>query len=195
MSPMDLPHFLVTATQGASRGGRYDPSPFIGEGWCGFVFTEKERFAQGRFTRVDPVQHTCEFLPDDPAATGCLRVGQSYPYLDGYWGERAELVLGAARTWCETAFQPADAVRFKTPHGEFWRRASDVEPADGTLISEGWDHEHCSICWEKIGCFGQASGFLSEDDWVCGECFRQFVSPKSIAFVTWQKGYIPPSGS
>ena len=195
MSPTDLPQFLVTATHGESCRGRFDPSPFIGERWIGCIYLGDGRFIWGRFTRVDQIQHTCEFLLDDPTAAGLLRTGGSYPYLDGYWGERAELVLDAERAWRESDFQPTDAVRVPAPQGVWLTRSTDEAPIGGDLVPKGWDHEHCSICREKIGCGGQASGFVDEkDDWVCGECFRQYVAPRSLAFVTWQTGYVHPPG-
>jgi hypothetical protein len=82
MSPADLPRFSVTATHGGICGGRYDPSPFIGERWIGCVYLGDGRFIWGRFIRVDQAQHTCDFLPDDPTAAGLLREDGSYPYLD-----------------------------------------------------------------------------------------------------------------
>jgi hypothetical protein len=73
-----------------------------------------------------------------------------------------------------------------------WIRPAGAAPQGGELIPGGWDHEHCSICWETIGGGGQVAGFVSgEDDWVCGECHRHFVAPRSLAFVTWQPGFRP----
>jgi len=152
----------------------------MGEGRIGSVYAGDGRFIRGRFIGVDPAQHTCDFPPDDPTTAGLLRAGSSYPYLDNYWGDRAELVLDEGRTWREADFQPRETT-----------------PIGGELIPGGWDHEHCSICWERIGCGGQAAGLVSganDWDWVCGECHRLFVVPRSLEFVTWQAGFNHPSG-
>lgn len=194
MRPSELPRFLITAALDGSCIGRFDPSPFIGESWIGCLYLADERFIWGRFIQVDLRQHTCEFLPDNPTTMVLLRVGTPYPYLDGYWGERAELVLKTDQTWREANFQPSDAVQVSVPQGIMWTRSTEKAPI-GDRIPNGWDHEHCSICWERIGCEGQATGFVNEaDDWVCGECFGLFVSPKSLAFVIWQPGYLHPTG-
>jgi hypothetical protein len=105
---------------------------------------EDARFIWGRFIGVDQTLHTCHFLLDDPIREGLLRAGGSYPYLEGYWGERAELVLDEDQTWREADYRPRDTTRI-----------------GGGVIPGGWHHEHCSICWERIGVGGQPSGFVS----------------------------------
>jgi hypothetical protein len=176
MSPADLPRFSVTTARPEGCSGQFDPSPFMVEGHLGYIYVGNGRFIRGRFVVADPIQHTCDFLCEDPTVRGRLQEGASYPYLDSYWGDRAELVLDEGRTWQEAEFQPYDAISTR-----------------GEVLPGGWDHEHCSICWETIGCGGQAAGFVSGDDWVCGECYRRFVVPKSLDFVLWQAGYAGPS--
>jgi len=96
-----------------------------------------------------------------------LERGRAYPYLDGYWGERAELVYDAARVWVRAEFRPRDSVR------------------QGKVISGGWDHEHCRICWEKISESTQPFGYHDQDeDWVCESCYEKYVTTKSIDFIT-----------
>jgi len=156
MSPTDLPRFTARAFHGGGWSGRFDPSPFLGERWIGCVDTGDGRFLWGRFIGIDLPRHTGNFVPDDPDAADILHAGGSYPYLDGYWGERAELVLDATRTWRESDFHPRDAI------------STGSERFPG-----GWDHEHCSICWSKIDRGGKGAGFVSganDSDWVCGEC-------------------------
>jgi hypothetical protein len=196
MSTTDLPRFSVTAIQSGRGSGRFEPSPLIGEHWIGCIYVGDGKFLWGRFVAVDHAQHTCDFQPDDPTAMCLLRAGGSYPYLDGYWGERAELVLDPERTWREAEFQLADAVQVPSAQGVLWTRSSEAAPAGGDLVPDGWDHEHCSICWEKIGRGGAGVGFVSgADDWVCVGCYHRYVASRSLAFVNWQTGYDSPSGS
>ncbi len=64
------------------------------------------------------------------------------------------------------------------------RHGSGDAPAGGRIVSGGWEHEHCRICWEKIGQGGAPTGFLSEDDeWACTRCYQEYVLPKSVGFV------------
>jgi hypothetical protein len=134
------------------------------------------RFLRGKFIGIDQAERSCNFYPEEPTPSERLHIGVSYAYLDRYWGGRAALVLDECRSWREAVFQPYDAIS-----------------TGGEVLLGGWDHEHCSICWETIGCGGQAAGFVSGDDWVCGECYRRFVVPKSLDFVRWQAGYAGPS--
>jgi hypothetical protein len=62
-------------------------------------------------------------------------------------------------------------------------------PIDGVRVPAGWDHEHCSICWEKIGAGGQTVGYVDQsNEWVCQACHKNFIEPGSIGFVTWIGG-------
>ena len=41
--------------------------------------------------------------------------------------------------------------------------------------TEGWDHEHCLFCWEKLN--GPGSQWYraeSGKDWICPVCFEDF---------------------
>jgi len=47
------------------------------------------------------------------------------------------------------------------------------------LVEEGWNHDHCEMCIERIdneNPDGFTDGFL----WLCTDCFRRFILPKSI---------------
>lgn len=39
-----------------------------------------------------------------------------------------------------------------------------------------WDHEHCELCFEKIGTGGLPGGYATADRyrWLCPECWRDF---------------------
>lgn len=39
-----------------------------------------------------------------------------------------------------------------------------------------WDHEHCELCFEKIGTGGIAGGYATADEyrWLCPVCWRDF---------------------
>lgn len=40
------------------------------------------------------------------------------------------------------------------------------------------DHEHCSFCWDKFGCYDGMlkEGYSTEDGrhWICESCYRDF---------------------
>lgn len=75
--------------------------------------------------------------------------------LDGYWGERAEIVLDATIHWNEAKF----------------------------TAKKEWDHEHCAICWAKISESENTAYYLGADRPVCSECYQNYIQPKSLGFV------------
>ena len=168
----ELPRLSITAVAEGQFIGALDPSPYIGENWVGCVITTEGRFVWGRFVRVDTTANLCTFKPDETDNLSYLEVGRAYPCLDGYWGERAELVLDRQRIWRRARFEPSDAIWFKRTEGERWTSpASNAGTEDGEIVKGGWDHEHCAICWETLGSGGQAEGFLSPPHtWVCETC-------------------------
>jgi hypothetical protein len=185
MQPADLPHFTVAALHSDSCEGRFDPSPWVGEGWITGLYLAGGRFLWGRFRDIDLPARTCLFCPDSTAELSVLRSGESYPFMDGYWGERAELVLSENRHWQRALFEPADMVRYPAAGGGWMAtRLSPEAPSGGQVVPGGWDHEHCDICQQKIGHAGEPEGFFSPpDSWVCAECYPRFVAPRSLAFV------------
>ena len=42
-----------------------------------------------------------------------------------------------------------------------------------------WDHDHCSICWEKIsdlkGTEHEAYADEENFDWICKSCFKKYI--------------------
>ena len=99
MQLADLPRVKLERVQEKGIGCRYDSSPLIGEGWIGCLFVGDGRFIWGRFQQVDTATGVCVFVPDEIEELRELRAGQSYPYLDGYWGRQAQLVLDESRAW------------------------------------------------------------------------------------------------
>lgn len=134
-----------------------------------------------------------EFVPDDRDAVTAILAQPHWEVLDSYWGERAELVLDETREWSRASFEPRAAVQFSSPGGRI-RGALDLatlralsgpsRPEDLEVVPDGWDHEHCELCWEKIGLGGQAQGYVSRNaNWVCASCYTAFIEPRSLSFI------------
>jgi formylmethanofuran dehydrogenase subunit E len=127
------------------------------------------------------------FVLDNSGEASYLRKGQEYDYLDGYWGQRAELVLDRARKWTRAEFKPRDAVAFEL-------EGQSISAERGTPLFEGaeaahrvpggWTHAHCNICWETIGPSGRKTGYRDQnDEWVCESCYESYVEPKKLDFI------------
>jgi hypothetical protein len=120
------------------------------------------------------------FAPVSPHQVDDILARSEWEILDGYWGERAQIVLDEASRWHKTHFQASDAIGAA---GVMRREATD-DDWDSEMIKHGWDHEHCAICWEKLGRSGQLEGYLSTQSvWVCEQCYVNFVEPRSLEFI------------
>lgn len=180
-----LPQYVVSTVSERGFIGVYDQSALIGDGWIGVLLLSDGTCIWGRFCDLDPAAHTASFLPDDPRDLLRAHAGNSYTYLDGYWGERAELVLDRSVQWKPAAFEPQDAVQYATPDGTARTVFRADAPPGGTVVPKGWDHDHCEICWATISQATSDRGYLTSDHrWVCTVCYDAYVVNRSLEFVT-----------
>lgn len=193
MTPADLPQFTVTEVLPDRCIGRFSPSPWVNENWIAGLHLGEHRFLWGRFCLVFRDAAKCSFSPNHPNDLARIRVGTTYPYIDGYWGERAELVLDAGRAWKQREFEPSDMVMLPGSDGTTFGTSAVGDGPVGTIVPGAWDHEHCDVCNRKIGCGGEAEGYFSTPDaWVCEECHSTYVLPRSIAFAELNGGWPRP---
>ena len=96
-----------------------------------------------------------EFTLADPHTIPPFHAEEEVEVFDGYWGERAQLVLSESTSW-----SPAT-----------WRQSED--------------HDHCAICWATISAHENRSHVESSDGVrVCPACYRNYVQVRSLAFIT-----------
>lgn len=201
-----LPTFTLIAAQdndsevaGTISSTTYGNEDWVGDGWIGFLMA-LGKLIPGRWRHMDEAWN---FVPEDPALCRTIRGRNDWEILDGYWGQRAEIVLGLHRKWRRTRFEASDSILFKGEDDTIEREATatdrqiirlypanadEEEAADandrGEIIKDGWDHEHCSICWQKISPIAQPEGYFSPPHtWVCVRCYDQFVQPRSLGFI------------
>lgn len=124
---------------------------WIDDGWIGYL-RYGTRLVPGRWRAAgDAWQFTLRRAADLEALEGVSEVEA----LDGYWGERAELVLSEDLTW-----GPAE-----------WRKAAD--------------HDHCAICWATISIPENQHHFRASDgSRVCSACYHGYVRVRSLGFIT-----------
>ena len=136
---------------GAVSSTRCGRETWIGDGYLGYLKYES-LLVPGRWHLRG--EHW-EFVPGRPEHLTPLRQVAEFEVLDGYWGERAELVLDHALAWA---------------HDEW-------------SIEE--DHDHCSICWAAISMATNRDHFVSGSrKRVCKPCHREYVITRSLGFVT-----------
>jgi hypothetical protein len=187
----ELPTFTVDRLEGDRAFGGVDRALWIGERHLGDVLLPDGRFVAGRFVNVNFGTLTAWFVLTTSEELALLQVGERYRRFDGYWGERAALVLDRNRRWTQRTFAPVDAVAYKRPRDTLFGKATNQNlPEGGTLINGGWDHEHCEICSAKISPHTHPVAMFSEPDhWICRECYEKFVVPHSLDFI-----YVEESG-
>ncbi len=179
-----LPTFTINRLEHDRVIGTFDKPLWIGERHLGDLLLPDERFVSGCFVNVDLQGHTATFVPTAAEDISAMLSGMTYPRLDGYWGERAALILDRQRHWSQRMFEPVDAVAFKGTGGTLVKATNQNLPEGGTVIKGGWDHEHCDICWETISPQTDPVAMFSEPDhWICRKCHESFVVPRSLDFI------------
>jgi len=167
----DLPKFRVeTVSQEDIQTvivGKVNRWKWIGEKHYAYLVLNKNILIEGRFRNVDEKTFKATFIPESPVEREKIQPKKTYPYLDGYWGERVQLVLDNSLSWTKADFTIS-------------RRRDGSKKS----IKEGWDHEHCDICWATISLHENISYMKSSnDDIVCLECFEKYVEKQCIDFI------------
>jgi len=84
----------------------------------------------------------------------CGTGSSEFDVLDGYWGDRAALVLDSCLAWVPDEWTQAD------------------------------DHDHCAICWAHIYVTENRDHFASSTGKrVCAACY-DYVRSRSLDFIT-----------
>jgi hypothetical protein len=93
-----------------------------------------------------------------------LAVGDVVLY-QGWWDpDQFVIAQTTPETWQLVAFEPLDA--------ELIRHDGSTE-----IIPGGWDHEHCRLCWAKIGKSDDQlrRAYFDGSDWLCTGCYETYV--------------------
>src|SRR5262245_52679649 len=116
-----LPLFRVEGAALGEAGGvvgtvtrtTHGGQSWIGDGWIGFLKMGATMVAGRWHSRGN----SWEFVPDEAELVKAILAHPEAEVLDGYWGERAELVLDETLSWSRATFQPTDAIRYRGPDG------------------------------------------------------------------------------
>ena len=110
------------------------------------------------------------------------------PYVDDYWQPRdIAIAIDEKMVWNKIKFKATDAEYFKTGGVVGWQEVGKNIP-DGAerlgIKKDGWDHEHCNYCNERISENEHKIGYNNKrNDWVCETCFSKYIKQHSIAFM------------
>ena len=144
---------------------------WVGEKHAAYLYVNKEKVIEGEFQDVNEIEKSVKFITTD-LILDIVKANETYPFFEGYWGQRAALVFDNSLQWEKTNFKPRDAIKHK-------------DDGSKELIKDGWDHEHCDICWVTIDLHKNTVYMKSNLYFlVCLECFENYILKKSIDFIT-----------
>ncbi len=185
-----LPQFTITAIRsGPDIGyeGLFDSRIQLGTNWYGYL-VDVQLFTcfEGFFSISLPDSASATFIPEKKS--GQLHIGQKLAWFDGYWGERAAIVLDKTMEWRRELFKSSDVMQYRSGNsiirGPVGQQPTFPVEGEGVLVPGGWDHEHCLICWQTISEYEQPYGYKNRNEgWICEECFHHYVESKSFGFL------------
>jgi hypothetical protein len=175
-----LPLFAIQHLESDTVSGKADASHWIGADHI-VALVLGDRFIWGKWMEGSQSGGSSSIRLDNATDAAALRTGVAYPFIDSYWGDRAELVLDVSTSWRQSVFTPVDAVSYA---GGTLVTKAGPDDVSGQILAGGWDHEHCEICYATIGTGGQAMGWANSGGrWVCEKCYVAYVATRSLAFV------------
>jgi hypothetical protein len=177
------------------------------------VFTHLRSVKEGRSWLCHPADPLIGDLLDLDEATGRavfeapfwdashpIQNGSRPQWLDGWWqAYHVTMIVDPATDWRRIRFAAGDAQWFIENGREGWTKAGRLpKGAVATRIEPGgWDHEHCTLCHERIGRLGDEYGYVAGGsagvdpyEWLCDRCGERFAVPRSLAFV-WDGAWEP----
>ena len=108
-----------------------------------------------------------------------LQVGVSYEFRSWWVLRELKIAQSDASTWRKEEFRTSNAVEFiKDGHRVRRKQEGDEHPEGAKIVPEGWEHEHCRLCWETISPFGgdERTGYTDGSEWVCESCFEKYIA-------------------
>ena len=117
-----------------------------------------------------------------------LRVGDVLPWLDGYWdASDVDIILRDDGWWVPAEFTAGPAHYFRQNGVVGWAPEGGTIPEDAEDLgvrAGAWDHEHCRICFARIGLDGAPRGSVAPDErWLCERCPERYAAPHDLAFI------------
>ena len=108
-----------------------------------------------------------------------LEPGTTYLFRSWWTLDQLVLVKDGTRIWQKENFKSGDAIELYVERRRSRRRKLEGEepPPGACIVPDGWDHEHCSLCWETISCLGDAvkAGYTDGEHWLCERCHEKYI--------------------
>jgi len=90
-----------------------------------------------------------------------------------------EVAWALTQVWHREKWKPSAALIDKSGGSCTQYKGQRFDATKTDLISGGWTHDHCAICWwtlHESEHEDEGTGYRSQDNaWLCGECYDKFL--------------------
>ena len=97
------------------------------------------------------------------------------------WWTKKQLAVVDDRSinWRLETFRASPATATVVEGARVLGKSSGAADPSATL-PDGWDHEHCELCWSKISALSgdSADGYTDGNKWLCISCYSTFIAPR-----------------
>lgn len=92
-----------------------------------------------------------------------------------------EIAWCLSQKWHKEIWKPSPALIHNKGGTSSQYRGQKFDPEKITLVADGWNHDHCAICWHTLfetDTEEDGTGYRNEfNAWLCTECFEKIVCP------------------
>jgi hypothetical protein len=153
---------VIKAEKGLELTGIISSDSFRGHKWVNDKWVGSLRINDsmvfGRWYKQNSDWKFVVDFEDIPKAD--FSVGQKVELIDGYWGERVELVIDKSIRWKEAIYSATDRN----------------------------NHDHCFICWATVSEIENKQYMLANERVaVCLNCFKVYIKQGSFDFIVYPK--------
>jgi hypothetical protein len=83
------------------------------------------------------------------------------------------------QNWHRERWKPTPALIHKKGGRSTQYRGQKFDPEKIDLVADGWNHDHCAICWwtlHETENPEEGTGYRNDTNaWICSECYQQFI--------------------
>jgi hypothetical protein len=142
---------------GTLSSDSYKGEKWVDDKWLGFI-VEDNRFIYGRWHKLE--DNWKFVIKPEEIFEANFYEGQELSAVEGYWGERIELIIDKNTIWKQTVYKAAN---------------ND-------------DHDHCFFCWATINEYENNKYMLANERIaVCLNCYENYVVKESFDFIVVPK--------
>lgn len=186
----DLPQFEILSVQSVGDdhelAGRFNHTTGlkVGGNW---LYIPKASI-QGSLGEASQPAMPAIFTAFNWTADCPAQAGTSWPVINGYYDILLiEAILDPHWIWRRVGFEAKDAQHFTQQGRQGWIAVGQPIPEGATPLHverSGWDHEHCELCFGRIGDGGDPYGYVDEEDgWLCENCYERHARPHDLSFL------------